>query len=122
MINLVKELKMNIYKIEYYWHEGEHEETFLAKDVSKDEFEKDIIKAREFAESLIGKGMEYDYLGKGYSVECLPQYYRQIIWFLTNKLGYIDCLIDSEISYQIEDYENRIIIQKSEKKIETKEL
>ena len=78
--------------------------------------------AREFAESLIGKGMEYDYLGKGYSVECLPQYYRQIIWFLTNKLGYIDCLIDSEISYQIEDYENRIIIQKSEKKIETKEL
>ncbi len=113
---------MNIYKIEYYWHEGEHRETFLAKDVPEEEFEKDIIQAREFAESLIGKEVEYDYLGKGYSVECLPQYYAQIIWFLINKLFYIECYIDDYISYRIEDDDNRIILKKYEKKIEIKEF
>ena len=26
----------NIFKVEYYWYEGEHEETSLAKDVNKE--------------------------------------------------------------------------------------
>ena len=113
---------MNIYKIEYYWHEGEHEKTFLAKDISLEEFEKDIIKAKEFAENLMGKEVEYDFLGKGYSFECLPQYYMQIIWFLMNKLDYLECWINDDISYQIQDSDNKIILQKSENKIETIEF
>jgi len=93
---------MQIFKIQYDWYEGEHNETLVAKDVEDLEFEKDILEARAFAESL--KGIEikdYDYLGKGYSVECLPQFYEQIIWFLVNKKGYLTCFYDNEISYDI---------------------
>lgn len=69
-----------IFKIEYNWYEGEHGEIFLGKYVEKEKFEKDLTKAKQFAKSLIGKKVKHqNYLGKGYSVECLPEYYQQII-------------------------------------------
>jgi hypothetical protein len=115
---------MNIFKIEYYWPEGEHKETLLAKDVERKEFEKDIIKAKEFAGSLIGKEIEEgEYLGKGYRVDCLPEYYEQIIWFLTEKLGYIVCDFDEDIHYTVDDSSDKTIsITKSKRKTESSEL
>ena len=37
---VVKMTELNVFKVEYYWYEGEHEEIFLAKDVNGEEFEK----------------------------------------------------------------------------------
>lgn len=115
---------INIFKIEYYWPEDEHGVAYLGKDVSQEEFEKDLIKAREFAESLIGKKVDVDYLGKGYSLECLPEFYEQIIWFLVEKLNYVECDINDDISYYIDDNSNnkKIGITKSEKQIKNSEL
>lgn len=115
---------MNIFKIEYNWYEGEHDETLLGKEVELAEFEKDLTKAKEFAENLIGvKIKEGDWLGKGYSVDCLPEYYQQVIWFLTEKLGYAICYYDEDITYYIDDHTGKkIVITKSEKRIESNEL
>jgi hypothetical protein len=109
---------MNIFKIEYYWYEDEHEETLLGKNVEREEFEKDLIKAKKFAESLKGKKIKSGkYLGKGYSIECLPEFYEQIIWFFTKKLGYIKCECNLKISYVIDDYsDKKILIDKVENK------
>lgn len=113
-----------IFKIGYQWYEGEHEETFLGKDVEQKEFEKDLIKAKKFAESLIGKKIKRDdYLGKGYAVECLPEYYNQIVWFLINKLRYIECYIDKEITYTVDDtFNKKIILTRVEEQIKHYEL
>lgn len=115
---------LNIFKIEYYWYEGEHEETLLGKNVERADFEKDIIKAKKFAESLIGKEIKKgEYLGKGYSVQCLPEYYEQILWFLTEKLGYVECNYDEDITYYVDDScDKKISITKSEKTIKQTEL
>jgi len=115
---------INIFKIEYYWPEDEHEITYLGKDISQEEFEKDLIKAREFAESLIGNKVDGNYLGKGYSIECLPEFYKQIIWFLVEKLNYVECDIDDDVSYYVDDNSNnkKIGITRSEKQIKNSEL
>ncbi len=115
---------MKIFKIEYNWYEGEHSETLLGKNVKTDEFEKDLIKAQKFAESLIGKEIKNgEYLGKGYRVTCLPEYYEQIIWFLTTKLGYIDCDFDKDIKYAVDDDSNKKIqLSKAEKKTEWRDI
>jgi hypothetical protein len=115
---------MNIFKIEYHWPEDEYDMTLLGKEVEQGEFEKDLIKAKKFAESLIGKKVEGDeYLGKGYIVDCLPEYYRQIIWFLMDKLNYVECNFDKSICYYIDDYPNKKIkITKSKEKVEQNEL
>lgn len=115
---------MNIFKIEYYWPEDEHGVALLAKDAEREEFEKDIIKAKEFAESLIGKEIEEgEYLGKGYRIQCTPEYYEQIIWFLTEKLDYIECDYDEDIDYGVDDSsDKKISITKSERKIERSNL
>ena len=115
---------MNIFKVEYSWYEGEHEETLLGKNVEREEFEKDLIKSKEFAEKLIGKEIrEGEYLGKGYSVECLPQYYRQVIWFLTEKLGYVELYFDEDISYDINDSSDKnLSVTRFEKKVDSVEL
>ena len=115
---------LNIFKIEYHWYEGEYEETLLGKDVERKEFEKDLLKAKEFAESLIGKEIkEGNHLGKGYRVDCLPEYYEQIIWFLIEKLGYLICSFDETIIYNIDDFRDKKIgINKSERKIKWSEL
>lgn len=117
-------LKMNIFKIEYYWPEDEHEEILLGKNIEQEEFEKDLIKAKEFTESIMGKKIkEGKYLGKGYRIQCLPEYYEQIIWFLTKKLGYVTCYFDENIYYIIDDSsDKKIVISKSQKKIEQNEL
>ena len=122
-----KSKSFNIFKIKYYWYEGEEEESLVGKYVEREEFEKDLMKPKKFAKSLIGKKVEgYNYLGKGYSVECLPEYYSQIIWFLTNRLGYIDCYLDSEpydSEYIVSDmYKNKIILTRQERDIKNKEL
>lgn len=115
---------LNIFKIEYHWHEGEYEEALLGKEAQREEFEKDLLKAKAFAESLIGKEVEEgEYLGKGYRIDCLPEYYEQIIWFLTEKLGYFVCSFDETIDYSVDDFQSKNIgITKSEKKLERREL
>jgi len=114
---------IHIFKIRYEWHEGDFGETLLAKDVTKEQFEKDLIEARDFAESLKGKEIkEVSSLGKGYSTECLPEFYAQIIWFLTEKKGYSDCQYDESEEYYIDDSEKRIGIQKRVKKIGWKRI
>ncbi len=116
--------ELNIFKIEYDWYEGEHGEVLLGKSVKRKEFEKDLIKAKNFAKSLIGKEIKLgEYLGKGYTVQCLLQYYNQIIWFLEKKLGYIICYLDKNICYSIEDFsENEIYVNKIEDKRKTSKL
>ena|SRR3989338_7458439 len=111
---------MNIFKIEYNWYEEDHEETLLGKEVSPEEFEKDLLQAKEFAESLIGIEInEGEYLGKGYRVDCLPEYYEQIIWFLIQKLGYIECCYNNTINYDVNDSSHKKIdIIKLERKTE----
>lgn len=118
---------MNLFKIEYTWYEGEHDETLLGKDVKTEEFENDLKKAKDFAQSLIGRkeidSGEGDYLGKGYSCECLPQYYRQILWYLTTKLGYIDCDMNECVHYDVSDWgKDKIILTKFEKETISHEL
>ncbi len=115
---------MNIFKIVYSWYEGEYREILLCKNIEKEEFEKDIIKAKEFAESLIGiEIQDGEYLGKGYNVACLPEYYNQIIWFLIEKLRYVQCYYDEDITYYIDDESNKkISISKSKRKVEINEL
>lgn len=54
---------MNIFKIEYGWYEGEHEEVLLGKGVEREEFEKDLVKGKEFAESLIDKEVMREDIG-----------------------------------------------------------
>ena len=115
---------INIFRIGYTWYEGEHSETLLAKNVERKEFEKDLVKAKNFAVSLIGKKIKKgEYLGKGYRVECLPEYYEQIIWFLIKKLKYMECNYTEDIDYDVCDYSYKEIrINKSEKKIDISEL
>ncbi|MFH1065515.1 MAG: hypothetical protein V1734_03355 [Nanoarchaeota archaeon] len=118
----MKELR--IFRIYYDWYEDDHKETLLGKRVSEEEFEKDIMEAINFAKSLIGKEMKFgDYLGKGYSVECLPQYYGQVVWFLTEKKGYLLCDFDMEIQYKIEDeYKDRITARKRIETVQWEEI
>jgi hypothetical protein len=116
---------MNIFKIEYSWYEGEYDETLLCKNVKKEEFEKDLIKAKKFAESLMGKKIkEGEYLGKGYTIQCLPEFYEQIIWFLNTKLNYVECFYDQDINYDVKDVSNnkKIEITKVEKNIKRDEM
>lgn len=115
---------MNIFKIEYNWYEGEHDEILLGKNVEVEEFEKDLIKAKKFAESLMGKEIkEGEYLGKGYRIQCLPEFYEQIIWFLTSKLNYVKCYYDYDVDYKVnDDINKKISIIKSEKIIKNEEL
>ena len=55
---------MQIFKIQYDWYEGEHNETLITKDVEESEFKKDILEAAAFAESLKGTEIkDYNYLG-----------------------------------------------------------
>ena len=117
-------MEFKLFKIEYDWCEGDHEEILLGKEVERDEFEKDLVAAKDFAISLLGKELkEGDYLGKGYHLDCLPEYYEQIIWFLINKKGYIAVSYDSDISYKIVDSNSdKIEATRFEKTISTKEL
>ncbi|MDD5133575.1 MAG: hypothetical protein PHD81_00565 [Candidatus Nanoarchaeia archaeon] len=117
---------LNIFKIEYDWHEGEHEETLLTKEIEREGFEKDLVEAKKFAESLISKKeikTGEKRLGKGYYMGCTPEYYEQIIWFLINKKGYIECYFDKGVTYFIGDETNKKIeVIKSEKEIKQIEL
>ena len=117
-------MEINIFKLEYDWYEGEHKEILIGKDTSQEQFEKDLNEAKNFAISLIGKEIKnHDYLGKGYSVECLPEYYEQIVWFLINKKGYAECFYDKDISYSVDDSpDKKISVNKYENKVNQTEL
>ncbi len=116
--------ELNLFKVEYHWVEGEYNSSLLGKAVEREEFEKDLLKAKEFAQSLMGKEIKgYDYLGVGYTIECLPQFYAQIVWFLIEKLGYLNCRFQESISYDVDDWpDKKIMIHKSEIKTERREL
>lgn len=86
----MNEKTFNIFKIEYSLYEGEYSEIFLGKTINIKDFEADLIKAKKFAKSLMGK--------KYYCVDCLPEFYQQIIDFLINKLEYIECSLNEELS------------------------
>lgn len=111
---------LNIFKISYIWCDGDCDKILIGKDATKEVFEQNLKEARDFAISLIGKKKEGDYLGKGYSVECLPEFYHQIVWFLITKKGYIKCNFDETIEYDIDDFDpkNKIVVTK----IETRNL
>ncbi|MBS3167069.1 hypothetical protein J4403_02585 [Candidatus Woesearchaeota archaeon] len=115
---------MEVFKLEYNWYEGEHEATLLGKKVEREEFEKDLIKSKEFAEKLVGKKIkEGEYLGKGYRVECLPEYYGQVIWFFTQKLDYVELYFDEDISYDLDNFSNKkLLVTRVEKKIDRIDL
>ena len=115
---------INVFKVEYYWYEGEHEEVFLAKGVNGEDFEKDLLEAKDFAEKLKGiKIKEGGYFGKGYRTECLPEFYGQIIWFLINKKEYKECQLNEDISYTIDDDSNKKIgITKDERTTKITEI
>ena len=119
----MKNKTFNIFKIEYSWYEGEYEATFLGKWIEQREFEKDLIKAKKFAEGLIGKETkDFDYLGKGYNVECLPEYYNQIIWFLMIKLRYTVCYMNNNLRYNVDSGEDNIQVRREEEKVEREDL
>lgn len=123
MKSIQQEIKL--FKICYQWVEGEYDETILGKSITQEEFEKNIIEAKKFAQSLLGKEIEKGpYLGKGYTVECLPEYYQQIIWFLEEKKGYVECSRDEAVEYFIEDgtTEQPIAVEKRVKKVEWRKV
>jgi len=49
-MRMAKKMGLNVFKVEYYWYEGEHEECLLIKAVEIEEFEKDLLEAKSFAE------------------------------------------------------------------------
>ena len=114
----------NIFKVQYDWYDGEHQEILVGKAVEVQQFEKDLAKAKHFAESLRGKEVKKGgYLGKGYSVECLPEFYEQILWYLIEKLGYKYCDYDADAHYDVDDGAGKNIkITKVEKRAERKEI
>tara|TARA_Y100000310_G_C20086521_1_gene536290 strand:- start:18 stop:374 length:357 start_codon:yes stop_codon:yes gene_type:complete len=116
--------ELNIFKVEYDWYEGEHSEVLVGKNVNQEDFEKDLLKARDFAENLKGKKVESgETLGKCYRVECLPEFYEQILWYLCEKLSYVYCCYDENICYSVDDdFSKRISIIKEVKKTERKEM
>ncbi len=114
----------NIFKIQYDWYEDEHQEILIGKVVESQQFEKDFLEAKNFAESLRGKMINKgEYLGKGYRVECLPEFYEQILWYLIEKQGYKYCYYDTDVHYSVEDgNDKKIKATKFEKKIEQREI
>ena len=118
-------MALRIFKIQYDWYEEEHEEFLLGKEVEKEEFEKDLIEARIFAENLPEKEEENheEFLGKCYNIKCLPEMYRQIVWYLTDKRGYTEYSFDEDIKYNISDSgDKEITLTKRETEIKNTEL
>lgn len=109
----VREMSLKLYKIEYSWCEGEHQESFVAKDIDREGFLKDLNDAVIFARSLLGKECEMgEWIGKGYSVECLPEYYEQILYYLTTEKGYVDVYYYDWYSYDVnDDNPEKIIVE-----------
>lgn len=121
----MKSKKINLFKIKYQWVEGEYGEALLGKNVEREGFERDLIKARKFSQDLLGKIIRKgNYLGRGYRVECLPEFYEQIVWFMVNKLGYTECHLENITEYEIDDWgdPSKILLRKISEKTEIIEL
>ena len=86
----------NVFKVSYYWYEGEEEHTFLTKDITNEEFEKDLKECR-------------DKIDLEKEVSCLPNWYKQLISFMEEK-NYLSLEIPYEtdlgIQYILEDEED----------------
>jgi len=94
---------MQLYKISYDYYEGEHEETLLAKDVDKEQFDKDIMEAKDYAQSLIGLKYKKSNFSVPYSVECLPEFYNKIVDYLETQKGYVEIHTNDDIHYEVQD-------------------
>jgi hypothetical protein len=114
----------NIFRVEYQWVEGEEGFTLVGKGVTRRRFEKDLSEAKRFAESLRGKEIiSGENLGKGYYTECIPEYYRQILWFLKNKKGYVYCYFDEHFAYKVDNGLGRsILVERKEKRTKRSEI
>ena len=94
---------MQLYKISYDYYEGEHEETLLAKDVDKEQFDKDIMEAKDYAQSLIGLKYKKSNFSVPYSVEYLPEFYNKIVDYLETQKGYVEIHTNDDVCYEIDD-------------------
>lgn len=112
--------ELNLYKFKYYWCEGEEQTTYLAKNVNESEFLTDLAQALEFANSLRGTELETNKFfeaGKNYGVECLPEYYAQVIYYMTEKLKYYEIDQDDRVEYILDDHTNGLTVQKREETV-----
>ena len=111
--------QINLFKIEYNWYEGEHEEILLGKAITEEQFEFDLKEAKKYVQSQIGKK---DKKSK-WNVECLPEYYRELLDYLVKKHKYQVCSIDNNISYEVDDnFDKKISITKHKQVINREEL
>lgn len=120
----MEEKSFIINKLEYFWYEGEHWAMLLGKNSDENNFKRDIIKAKKYVESLIRKNeKKKDSSEYNDDMMCLPHFYREIIQYLTEKLGYVQCDYDDRVSYQVDENPLRkISVTKSEQIISTTEL
>ncbi|MDD3175219.1 MAG: hypothetical protein PHU51_01970 [Candidatus Nanoarchaeia archaeon] len=102
---------MNIFRIKYEWYEGEENEIFLSNNVTKEQFEKDLKESRNYVYKLINSD-------KNSSITCLPKYYEQIVWFLINKLNYVECHYDEDSIYYVDDEvgSEKIFVKRKDRK------
>ncbi len=114
---------MNIFKVKYTWYEDDCGETLVGKDVKQEEFERDLKEARDFATSLMKIEIkEGKWLGKGYSVNCLPEYYETIIWFLLKKKQYVVCYLNHAEFFVDDNFNREIELSRFETKLEETKL
>jgi len=110
-------MSMQLYKISYDYYEGEHEEILLAKDVETEQFDKDIIEAKDYAQSRIGLKYKKSEYMKPYNVEYLPEFYQTIADYLQEQKGYIEIHTNDDIHYEVDDsgtQEKEISVEKVE--------
>ena len=88
--------KLNLFKFEYSWYEGEFRSIILATEKDKDEIEKDLKQAVK--KSKIKKD----------SLDCKPNRYNAIIEFLIKKGYILSSFIENDI-YELEEdcYSNK---------------
>lgn len=114
-----KESWLNLFKLQYSWHEGEFQSCILATTKEQKQIEKDL---KEAASSVkIDEKKEKD-------VDCLPTAYDKIVNILTRK-GYTVCYFIKDPVYSVkgaelikEDKPRVYEIEQRKEKIEWKKL
>lgn len=94
------------YKLEYYWYEGEHNSIHLAKDVTEEEFIKDLQQAIQRVANLDLSDSKYD------SYHSLPSDYREVIAEM-EELGYQAIDVDDRTTFEIdEEWGRKLLVSK----------
>ena len=93
---------MNLFKIQYSWYDGDEDEILLAKDATQEQFDKDIMEARDIAQSLIKTSNSMTNI-EHYNVECLPSFYQEVIKYLQKQKGYIEISPNDDFHYEVHD-------------------